>query len=106
MFSRFEIFGAIAAIVVIVAMGVITFTGPFHKVNKPPSAAAAAPPVKTVQIVTDPRTIGRYSPASATIKVGQAIKFKNVSNAPHTVTADNNSFDSHLIETGGQTWIF
>jgi plastocyanin len=103
--NRFEIFGWLLAVVVVAVMGVLVFHGPFKKINKPVSAAAAAPPVQTVKIVNNSQTIGAYSPKSVTIKVGQAIAFKNVSSVPHSVTANNNSFNSGLVETGG-TWIF
>jgi plastocyanin len=107
--SRTEIFGWIMALIVVVAMGVIVFTGPYHKVNKPPSASAAsalAHPAQTVRIVTNPATVAAYEPKTVTIHLGQAVAFKNVSNLVHTVTANDNSFNSGDIATGGVTWVF
>ena len=104
MFSRYEIFAGILATAAVIVMGIIVFTGPYHKINKP--ALASNLPVQHVTIVTDPKTVGRYTPKSITIRVGQAINFKNDSNAVHTVTATNNSFNSGDITTGGGTWHF
>lgn len=98
--SRFEIFGWALAVLVIVAMGVIVFTGPYHKINKV-QAQSNLPPV-AVKIVTDPTTIGRYSPATVTVKAGQTIKFTNVSNVAHTVTG--NGFDSQAIPNNNGTF--
>lgn len=91
--SRFEIFGWILAVLVIVVMGVLVFTGPYHKVNK--IEAASTKPATTVKIETDPNTIGKYVPASVTVQVGQKVQFINVSNTAHTVTG--NGFDSGAI---------
>jgi len=107
--NRFEIFGGALAVLVVVAMGVLVFTGPFHKINKPAAAAAVSAlshPAKTVDIVTDPAQIGAYKPKTVTIRLGQAIAFKNISDQVHTVTADNNSFNSGDLGTGGATWVF
>lgn len=91
--SRFEIVGWALAVLVIVAMGVIVFTGPYHRINKVQAQNAA--PAATVKIVTDPNTIGRYTPASVTVRAGQTVQFINVSDVAHTVTG--NGFDSGSI---------
>jgi plastocyanin len=46
----------------------------------------------TVAIVSDPNTVGAYSPAEVRVKKGHAIEWRNDDSAPHTVTADG--FDS------------
>lgn len=105
--SRTEIIGWVLALLVIAVMGVLTFTGPYHKINKTQKAAVAmSHPKLTVQIVTDPKTIGAYKPPTVTLHVGDAVDFKNVSNLVHTVTADNNAFNSGDIQTGGKDWSF
>jgi plastocyanin len=103
MFSRAEIFGFVIAVLGVSAMGVITFTGPYHHFNKVPPKILFAP--VHVQIVTDPKTIGRYTPHTITVHVGQSIIFTNVSNADHTVTADNNVFASPNISLNS-SWTF
>lgn len=108
--SRNEIIGFAVSILIIAAMGVIVFTGPYHKVNKVAAAPAHTYPVIHAQIVTDPTTIGRYVPATITAHVGQTISFVNNSNAVHTVTSDAQSngasvFNSKDIPIGA-TWQF
>jgi plastocyanin len=105
--SRFDAAGLGIAIVVVAIMGVLAFHGPFFKINK--TSASGAPstakykPV-TVKIVTDPKSIGRYTPHSITVHAGQPVIFENVSSTVHTVTADNNSFNSSDIPTSAGTW--
>lgn len=55
----------------------------------------------TVQVLPDPTTVGKYDPSSTSVSVGQVIKweFKDSAN-PHTVTADDGSFDSGLLDSG------
>lgn len=105
--SRSEIVGFILAIAVVVAMGVIVFTGPYKKVNKPQAASASSGrPAQAVKILDDPKTIGRYSPASVTLHVGDKVTFTNDSGAIHTATANNQSFNSGDISTNNGTWTY
>ena len=65
-----------------------------------------APKVYHVKIVADPNTVGAYRPRTITVHRGQKIVFSNVSNAVHTVTADNGkSFDSKDIHVG-KSWTY
>ncbi|MGH2442292.1 MAG: cupredoxin domain-containing protein [Chloroflexota bacterium] len=100
-FSRVEIAGWFFAICGAAIMAFIVFAGPFHKINK---VQAHNFPVMTVLIKTDLQTVGKYVPATVTVHLGQQIRFKNVSNADHTVTARNDIFDSGNIATGGATF--
>jgi plastocyanin len=106
-FSKSEMIGGVAAIVGMVIMGLIVWggannVGPFHQVNKV-EAASSFPPVH-VKIVTDPKTIGRYTPASVTVHPGQKVIFTNVSNYTHTVTSRQDGlFDSHDIPAAGNS---
>lgn len=96
---------SLAAVIIIVAIPVV-----FTAVGTQTSAAAKShkPHWKTVtvKIVTDANTIGRYSPHKVTVHVGQKIVFKNVSDAHHTVTADNlKTFNSPDVPTG-KSWSY
>jgi plastocyanin len=57
----------------------------------------------TVQVlpVPDPLTVGKYEPNPVTVTAGKAVRwdFKDAGNA-HSVTADDNSFDSQLLDAG------
>lgn len=101
--SRTEVFAWVIAILMVVVMGIITFTGPYHHINK---VAAKSPfPTAHVQIVTNTKTIGEYKPRTITVHVGQPVVFTNNSNADHTITADNNAFNSGNIATAS-SWTF
>ncbi len=60
--------------------------------NPPPAAT-----VNTVNIVGM-----TYDPATITVTVGTTITWNNNDNMAHTVTADDNSFDSGNIAAGGK----
>ena len=49
-----------------------------------------------VKIVSDPNTVGKFDPATVSVNVGQTVEwdFADNSGTPHTVTADDGSFDS------------
>ncbi len=46
-----------------------------------------------------------YSIPDAKIKVGESIKWVNMDLVPHTVTADDHTFDSKTIDPG-KSWIY
>lgn len=101
--SRAEIVGWVFAVLVIAGMGFLALHGSFNSINH---ARAAPASVATVKILTDPKTIGVYTPAKITLKVGQAATFINSSNNDHTVSAkDGSSFDSGNIAIGAR-WVF
>ena len=68
-------------------------------------AHAAAPPPAQVKVVDapDPNQPKGYDPADITVKVGQAVNWTNTGNEGHTVTADDNSFDSGMKQHG-EAW--
>ncbi len=101
--SRNEIIGFVFGILLVVVMGIITFTGPYHMVAKP-VRAATSPPV-TVKMLTDPKTIGRFSPKTVTVHVGQKVTWVNDSNAAHTVDARNGAFQSGNMDVGA-SWSY
>jgi plastocyanin len=106
--NKNELIGAVVAIIGVAIMGLIVFgaehnMSPFHTINNVQAKSAFAP--AHVKIVTNPKTIGAYAPASITVHPGQNVVFTNVSNTIHTVTARaDNSFDSKDINTGGVSW--
>jgi plastocyanin len=74
------------------------------------TAAAAAPPV-TVSGPTGKAQASAsasvtmddffFSPASVTVAVGDTVTWHNAGQAPHTATADDGSFDTGTINSGG-----
>jgi plastocyanin len=106
--SRNEVIAWAVAICGVIFMGAVVWgannnVGPFHKVNKP-ALASSFPPVH-VTIITNPQTIGQYTPASVTVHAGQHVIFTNSSDAVHTVTSrKDNGFDSKDIDTGKTSW--
>lgn len=77
----------------------------------PPTAttvpATATPSTFSVQIVQpSPGALSwGYSPALLTIHVGDSVTWTNVGSLPHTVTADDGSFDSGLLDVGA-SWTY
>jgi plastocyanin len=69
------------------------------------SPAQAAPPPARVKVVDapDPNQPKGYEPADLTVKVGQAVTWQNTGKEGHTVTADDNSFDSGMKQHG-ESW--
>ena len=66
------------------------------------NTTAALTPAMVSTIVSDPDTIGRFTPNNMTVKVGQAIEWDwQDPNVAHTVTSDDStSFDSCLQNKG------
>jgi len=64
-------------------------------------AATGATAAQTVKLNPDPNTIGRFDPQTITVKVGDTVEWDWVdSSAPHTVTAQDGSFDSCTQNAG------
>ena len=106
--SRNEVIAWLVAITGVVVMGAVVWggansVGPFHRVNKAVAASSFAP--VQVKIISNPKTIGQYTPASISVHPGQHVIFTNESNAVHTVTSRrDNGFDSKDIDTGATSW--
>jgi plastocyanin len=66
------------------------------------NATAAVTPVIISNIVSDPNTVGRFTPNNMTIKVGQSIEWDwQDPGVAHTVTSDDGTtFDSCLQSKG------
>jgi plastocyanin len=56
-----------------------------------------------VKVVSDPNTVGKFDPTMVTVTAGQTVEwdFADSSGTPHTVTADDGSFDS-CSQTSGK----
>ena len=131
-FSRAEMVGWALAIILVIAMGFIALHGPFEQVNSaapgsgvrpetvptpcghefgtvpdcPTPAPTGTAIALTVDMVDDPVRSGDYEPRTVRVKAGETVVFKNVSNAPHTVTeVPDELFNSGFIATNGQ-WKF
>lgn len=72
--------------------------------NTPPAATNTPPPAATntpaagASVAMGDRS---FSPQSLTVSVGTTVTWNNSSGRPHTVTADNNAFDSGTVGSGG-----
>lgn len=101
--SKNEMVAWVIAIIGICVMGFLAFHGPFNAVIK---AQIDKNTSLQVKIVDNPRTVGAYQPAQATVRVGEKVTFTNVSSVAHTATDSLDRFDSGNIATGGSwTWI-
>jgi len=48
-----------------------------------------------VKVVPDPNTVGKFDPTTVSVTAGQSVEWDFTdTSSPHTVTADDNSFDS------------
>ena len=69
-----------------------------------PSGGATSGTGNTVvKVVSDPNTVGKFDPTTVTVTAGQSVEwdFADNSGTPHTVTADDGSFDS-CSQTSGK----
>jgi plastocyanin len=64
------------------------------------------PAAVTIHVASDPTNVGKFDPSTATAKVGDTVKWSFEDDAsPHTVTADDSSFDSGQ-KSKGDTFTF
>lgn len=64
------------------------------------------PAAVTIKVVSDPTNVGKYDPTPTTAKVGDTVKWSFEDDAsPHTVTAEDGSFDS-MQKSKGDTFTF
>jgi plastocyanin len=69
----------------------------------PTGGSSSGSGTATVKIVSDPNTVGKFDPATVSVTAGQTVEwdFADSSGTPHTVTADDASFDS-CSQTSGK----
>jgi plastocyanin len=54
-----------------------------------------------VKVVPDPNTVGKFDPTTVSVTAGQSVEWDFTdTSTPHTVTADDNSFDSCSQNSG------
>ena len=96
--------GVIKGLVVVGAAAlVLTACGPtVGGDNCTPKAGTAA---TTVRVVSDPQAVGAYDPKTVTIQAGASVEWNwQDQGNPHSVTADDGSFDS-CLQNAGHTFV-
>lgn len=69
----------------------------------PTGGAASGTGTTVVKIVSDPNTVGKFDPTTVSVTAGQSVEWDFTdSAAPHTVTADDSSFDSCSQNAGAK----
>jgi plastocyanin len=69
----------------------------------PSGGASSGTGSTVVKVVSDPNTVGKFDPATVTVTAGQTVEWDFQDNsAPHTVTADDGSFDSCSQNAGAK----
>ena len=69
----------------------------------PTGGASGATAAQTVKLNSDPNTVGRFDPGTVNVKAGDSVEWDWVDNsAQHSVTADDNTFDSCLQGAGSK----
>lgn len=72
----------------------------------PKGGSSSGTATQTVQVVSDPSTVGAYQPKTVTVKTGDSVEWDwtDQGNA-HSVTADSGSFDSGLCNAGAKFFV-
>ena len=69
----------------------------------PTGGGASGTGTTVVKIVSDPNTVGKFDPTTVSVTAGQSVEWDFTdSSAPHTVTADDSSFDSCSQNAGAK----
>jgi plastocyanin len=95
------------AIIMLLAVGcapVIKTTAPTSDMSSMPIVNSTGQPNDTGTVFSDQMAIEikgfAFTPQIATVKVGTQVTWTNKDSAPHTVTADDRSFDSGTLDQG------
>ncbi len=68
-----------------------------------PKGAGSGTAAQTVQVVSDPNTVGAFQPKTITVKKGDSLEWDWTDQGnQHSVTADDGSFDSCLQSAGSK----
>lgn len=72
----------------------------------PKGGASTGTATQTVQVVSDPNTVGAYQPKTLTLKKGDTVEWDwTDQGVSHTVTAEDSSFDSGLCAAGTKFFV-
>jgi plastocyanin len=72
----------------------------------PSGGSTSGSATAVVKVVSDPNTVGKYDPTTVTVSTGQTVEWDFADNsAPHTVTADDASFDSCSQNAGAKFFV-
>jgi plastocyanin len=94
---------AAGSALVLAACGGTSGGGGGNAACTPSGGSTSGTGTTVVKVVADPNTVGKFDPNPVSVKVGQSIEwdFQDNSGTPHTVTADDGSFDS-CSQTSGK----
>lgn len=66
-------------------------------------ASSSGTGTQVVKLVADPNTVGKFDPSTVSVSTGQSVEWDFTdSSSPHTVTADDASFDSCTQNAGAK----
>jgi plastocyanin len=101
---------ALATTLVLASCGGGSTTAPAPTATLPPTATSAPSPTattaaKTVQIkIIEQNGQYQFSPQTITVQKGTKVEWVNMSDAPHTVTSNNNAFTASSDLMEGQSF--
>jgi plastocyanin len=96
---------AAGSALVLAACGSSTSDGGGGSGCNPAGGTTSGTGTKIVKVLPDPSTIGKYDPSTISVSVGQSVEWDfNDNSTPHTVTADDMSFDS-CSQTAGAKFV-
>ncbi len=72
----------------------------------PKGGASSGTATQTVQLVSDPNTVGAFQPKTVAVKKGDTVEWDWTDQGnQHTVTAEDGSFDSGLCAVGNKFFV-
>lgn len=72
----------------------------------PKGGTSSGTATQTIQLVSDPNTVGAFQPKTITVKKGDTVEWDwTDQSVSHTVTAEDASFDSGLCNAGNKFFV-
>ena len=72
----------------------------------PKGGTSSGTATQTVQLVSDPNTVGAFQPKTVAVKKGDTVEWDwTDQSVAHTVTAEDGSFDSGLCNAGNKFFV-